>query len=61
MKKNRLIAVAIVVALLLPFQLAYMNLSVDGELLQAFMMSVVIIGAVVAIIMYNKATGESHH
>jgi hypothetical protein len=62
MKKNRLIAVAIVVVLaLLPFQPAYMNLSVEGELLQVLMMTVVIIGSVVAILMYNKDTGESHH
>ncbi len=62
MKKNRLIAVAIVVVLaLLPFQPAYMNLSVENELLQVFMMSVVIIGSVIAIYMYNKDTGESHH
>ena len=62
MKKNRLIAIAIVVVLaLLPFQPAFMNLSVEGELLQVFMMAVVIIGAVVAILMYNKDTGETHH
>lgn len=62
MKKNRLIAVAIVVVLaLLPFQPAYMNLSVEGELLQVFMMTIVIIGSIVAILMYNKDTGENHH
>ncbi|MCB9360195.1 MAG: hypothetical protein H6587_01550 [Flavobacteriales bacterium] len=62
MKKNRLIAVAIVVVLaLLPFQPAYMNLSVEGELLQVFMMTVVILGSIVAILMYNKDTGESQH
>jgi hypothetical protein len=62
MKKNRLIAVAIVVVLaLLPFQPAYMNLSVEGELLQVFMMTVVIVGSVIAILMYNKDTGENHH
>ena len=62
MKKNRLIAVAITLILaLIPFQPAYMNLSVESELLQVFSMALVIIGSIVAVLLYNKDTGESHH
>lgn len=62
MKKNRLIAIAIIVVLaLLPFQTGFMNFTVESELLQVFSMAIVIIGSIVAIYMYNKDTGESHH
>jgi uncharacterized membrane protein len=62
MKKNRLIAVAIVAVLaLLPFQTGFINFSVESELLQVFSMTLVILGSVVAILLYNKDTGESQH
>lgn len=62
MSKNKLIAVAIVVVLiLLPFQSAYIYFSQESEVLQVLSMAVVIIGSVIAILMYNKDTGNSHH
>lgn len=60
MKKNKIIALAILAFLILvPFQWAYIDFSVESQLLQALMMAVVIIGAVVAIFIFNK--GESAH
>ena len=60
MNKNKLIALAIIAVLIVyPFQAGFISFSVETQLLQSLMMAVVIIGAVVAIIMFNK--GESSH
>jgi len=62
MSKNKLIAVAIVIILIvLPFQSAYIYFSEESQVLQVLSMAVVIIGSIIAILMYNKDTGESHH
>lgn len=60
MKKNKIIALAILAFIIIvPFQWAYINFTVESQLLQAIMMAVVIIGAAVAIFIFNK--GESTH
>ena len=60
MNKNKLIALAIIAFLIiLPFQTAFIDFSVETQLLQALTMAVVIIGSIVAILMFNK--GESSH
>lgn len=63
MSKNKLIAITIIAVLLfLPFQWAYIDFSTESQLIQVLCMAVVIIGAIVAILMFNKKTGEeSHH
>ncbi len=63
MSKNKLIAIAIIAVLIfLPFQPAYINFSTENQLLQVFCMAVVIIGSIIAILLFNKKTGgESHH
>jgi hypothetical protein len=60
MNKNKLIALGIIFVLIFTaFQTAYIDFSVESQLLQVLSMAAVIIGAVVAIIMFNK--GESSH
>lgn len=64
MSKNKLIALAILVVLIaLPFQTSYISFSVESQLMQVLTMAVVIIGSVVAIVLFNKKSGEenSHH
>ena len=64
MSKNKLIAIAIILFLIfVPFQWAYIDFSVESQLVQVLTMAVVIIGSVVAILMFNKKTGgdTSHH
>ncbi len=62
MNKKKLIAIAIIaVIILLPFQAAYITFSKDTRLLQVLSMTVAIIGAVVAILLYNKASEETNH
>lgn len=63
MSKNKLIALAIILFLIfVPFQWAYIDFTVQSQLVQALTMTMVIIGAIVAILMFNKKTGgESHH
>ncbi len=60
MSKNKLIALAILAFLIfVPFQWSYIDFSVESQLSQALTMAVVIIGSIVAILMFNK--GESSH
>ncbi len=60
MNKSKLIALGILLVLIFTaFQTAYISFSVESQLLQALSMAVVIIGAVIAIVMFNK--GESSH
>jgi hypothetical protein len=60
MNKNKLIALAILVVLLIyPFQEAFISFTVESQLLQSLMMALVIIGSIVAILLFNK--GESSH
>ncbi len=63
MNKNKLIALAIVLFLILvPFQWAYIDFTVESQLSQVITMTIVIIGSIVAILMFNKKTGnDSHH
>ena len=62
MKKNKIIALAIIAFLILvPFQWAYFEITMDSQLIQAITMAIVIIGAVIAIFIFNKDTGESSH
>jgi len=62
MKKNKLIALGIIVFLFtVPFHFAYNNIEGSGGIVQALSMTVVIVGAVVAILMFNKDTGEGAH
>jgi len=44
---------------LLPFQTAYIEFTVESQLLQVLTMAVVIIGGIAGIILFNK--GESSH
>lgn len=60
MAKNKLIALGILAVLVVTFfQWAFIDFSVESQLLQVISMAIVIIGAVVAIMLFNK--GESSH
>ena len=60
MAKRKLIALGILAVITFTFfQWAFIEFSVETQLLQALSMAVVILGSVVAIIMFNK--GESSH
>lgn len=64
MNKNKLIALAIIVFLvLLPFRAAYINFTTESELIQVLCMTLVVLGAVYAIFLYNKGAEQSneHH
>lgn len=64
MNKKKLIAVAIVAFLLLvPFQTAYISFSVESSLLQVLTMTLVVLGAVYAVFLFNQGAEESgdHH
>lgn len=62
MKKNKLIALAIVAFLILvPFQYGYIHFSQESELVQVLSMAVVILGSIYAIFLFNKDTGDAHH
>ncbi|MBI2281544.1 MAG: hypothetical protein HYU68_12780 [Bacteroidetes bacterium] len=62
MNKNKLIALLIIaVIILLPFRSAFINFSVETQLLQALSMAVTIIGACIAILLYNKGAEQSNH
>jgi len=62
MNKNKLISLAILAVLIvLPFRAAYINLSVESELIQVFSMAIVIFGSMAAIFFYNKGAEESNH
>ena len=61
MSKNKLIAVAIILILFtVPFHYAYLSIEGDGGIVQALFMGFTIIAAVVAILIFNKDTGEAH-
>ena len=61
MSKNKLIAIAITVFLFtLPFYYGYLHIEGNGGVVQALAMAVVIIGAVAAIIIFNRDTGDAH-
>jgi len=61
MTKNKWIAVAIIAFLfILPFHYAYIKIEGHGGIVQALSMTVIIIAAIVAIIIFNKGTGEAH-
>lgn len=60
MSKNKMIALAIIAFLILvPFQWAFIDFTVESQLVQSLTMAVVIIGSIVAILLFNK--GESSH
>lgn len=61
MSKNKMIAVGIIIFLFaVPFHWAYMDIQGDGGFVQALAMTVIIIASIVAIIMFNKKTEETH-
>lgn len=61
MKKNKIIALAIIAFLFtFPFHYGYLNMEGNGGIVQALSMAVLIIGTVVAILMFNKDTGDAH-
>lgn len=61
MSKNKIIgAVIILVLFTVPFHYAYLSIEGNGGIVQALFMGLVIIAAVVAIIIFNKDTGEAH-
>lgn len=61
MAKNKMIAVLILVGLIIyPFQVAFMNIEGNGGIGQAIAMTVVIVGAVIAIFLFNKETEEGY-
>lgn len=60
MAKNKLIALGILAVLVVTvFQTGFINFSVESQFWQAISMAVVIIGSIIAIVMFNK--GESTH
>ena len=60
MAKNKLIALGIIAVITFTFfQWAFIDFSVETQLIQALSMATVIIGSVVAIFMFKK--GESSH
>ena len=64
MNKKKLIAVAIVLFLLLvPFQTAFISFTTEDALLQVLSMTLVILGSIYAVYLYNQGAEESgeHH
>lgn len=63
MNKNKLIALAIILFLILvPFHFAYIDFTIESQVSQVLTMTIVIIGSIVAILMFNKKTDDgSHH
>ena len=60
MAKNKLIALGIIAVLLFTFfQWGFMSFTMESAFLQVISMAITIIGAAVAIILFNK--GESSH
>tara|TARA_B100000809_G_scaffold65945_1_gene62591 strand:+ start:4193 stop:4375 length:183 start_codon:yes stop_codon:yes gene_type:complete len=60
MAKNKLIALGILSVITFTFfQWAFIDFSVETQLLQALSMAAVIIGSVIAVVLFNK--GESSH
>jgi hypothetical protein len=62
MNKNKIIATAVILFLfLVPFHWGYLTLENEGGIVSALCMGFIIITAVIAIMVFNKNTGESHH
>ena len=62
MSKNKIIATAIILFLfIVPFHFGYMEIEGNGGIVQALSMGFIIITAVIAVIIFNKDTGEAHH
>jgi len=62
MKKNKLIALAIIAFLFTaPFHYAYIAIEKDGGIVQALSMTLIIIGAIIAIVLFNSDSEEAHH
>jgi hypothetical protein len=62
MNKNKIIATAVILFLfLIPFKWGYLSLENEGGIVSALCMGFIIIAAVVAVIFFNKNTGESHN
>lgn len=60
MAKSKLIALGIIAVISFTFfQWGFIDFSLETQLLQAISMAIVIIGSVVAVILFNK--GESSH
>lgn len=61
MKKNKLIALAIIAFMFtIPFHYAYLSIEKTGGIVQALSMTFLIIGVVVAIVLFNEEP-ETHH
>lgn len=62
MKKNKLIALIIIAVMFtLPFHYTYIDIQGRGGIVQALSMTVMIIGTIVAIFMFNNSSEEAHH
>jgi len=62
MAKNKLISLGIIIFLFaVPFNWAYNTIEGTGGIVQALCMTLIIVGSVVAIMIFNKDTGEAHH
>lgn len=62
MNKKKMIALALVAfSILLPFRMAYINFTIESELIQVLAMTFVVFAAVVAVLIYNKGSEEVHH
>ena len=60
MSKNKLIALGILAVLVVTFfQWAFISFSAESQFLQVISMAIVIIGSVVAVLLFNK--GEASH
>jgi len=60
MAKNKLIAIGILAVLTVTFfQWAFIDFSVESQLLQVLSMALVVIGSIVSIMLFNKS--ESKH
>ncbi len=59
MSKNKIISIVIILFLIfVPFQFAYVDFTVESQLTQVLTMAMVLIGSVVAILMFNKKSGD---
>jgi hypothetical protein len=61
MTKNKMIGATIILFLFaVPFNWGYLGIEGTGGIVQALCMGFIIIAAVVAIVIFNKDTGEAH-
>ncbi|MBW6483907.1 MAG: hypothetical protein K0B10_12725 [Vicingaceae bacterium] len=44
-----------------PFHYAYIAIEKDGGIVQALSMTLIIIGAIIAIVLFNSDSEEAHH